>query len=387
MFRSIALKTMFLFWFSLQINANAGNNTCGAGMTVINPFHIDIDPMEGLLLINIENDPDSVYIGFEPQVFDDPINGNGMLVIAWRVDGYVDVYHQPGLKPDPSKYDIVGKGLAAMVERPLHGAYFRVEENGVQSWFSFVDIYNREIEVRIHEQSTRRRKPFGLLAPMGHAAENPSAMPMIFLHDFYFVRRKDTQIEVLINGHHHASDKLPMPMDRQRMYFARYSPDPLIATLNPAHNGPLNELQASGELTFKRTGNNFNLKNHNGRYYIESITAHYNEHQLDMVFSPAFPNIAQVMPGDSFKGNFVIEGDRSTGKIKGTYSLVEEDGEIRIHLTPCGGWKPRVSKFSLRFMYTVSGMFKNWPKTYHWYATIQKADGGQFVMESAWERK
>ena len=61
-----------------------------------NPFHIAIDPMERLLLVNFEKDPDSLYIGFEPQVFDDHINGKGHLVIGWRIDGKVDVYHEPG---------------------------------------------------------------------------------------------------------------------------------------------------------------------------------------------------------------------------------------------------------------------------------------------------
>ncbi len=93
---------------------------------LLNPFRIDIDPMERLLLINIENDPDSLYIGFEPQVFDDQINGSGQLVIAWRVDGKVDVYHQPGLKLSPEKYNIAGKGLANMLEREMPDAFFFV---------------------------------------------------------------------------------------------------------------------------------------------------------------------------------------------------------------------------------------------------------------------
>jgi hypothetical protein len=66
------------------------------------PFGLHIDPMERLLLINIEDDPDELYVGFEPQVFDDDAHGRGMLVIGWRVDGRVDVYHQPTLSLDPA---------------------------------------------------------------------------------------------------------------------------------------------------------------------------------------------------------------------------------------------------------------------------------------------
>jgi hypothetical protein len=42
------------------------------------------------------------------------------------VDGRLDVYHQPGMHPDPGKYDIAGKGLAHMVERPLKMHFLRL---------------------------------------------------------------------------------------------------------------------------------------------------------------------------------------------------------------------------------------------------------------------
>ncbi|MDR5659887.1 hypothetical protein RH915_10340 [Serpentinicella sp. ANB-PHB4] len=84
---------------------------------LINPFKIDVDPMERLLLINFEKDPDTIYVAFEPQVFDDTPHGKGHLIIGWRQDGKVDIFHQPSLKLNPEDYDIVGKGLANIVER------------------------------------------------------------------------------------------------------------------------------------------------------------------------------------------------------------------------------------------------------------------------------
>jgi hypothetical protein len=38
-------------------------------------------------------------------------------------------------------------------------------------------------------------------------------------------------------------------------------------------------------------------------------------------------------------------------------------------------------------MYTVAGVFKNWPKTYYWNARIHFADNQQPFMHSYWERK
>jgi hypothetical protein len=76
---------------------------------MINPFRIDIDPMKRLLLVNFEKDPDTTYVGFEPQVFDDAVNGRGHLIIGWRQDGRVDVFPEASLRLAPDKYDIAGK--------------------------------------------------------------------------------------------------------------------------------------------------------------------------------------------------------------------------------------------------------------------------------------
>lgn len=351
------------------------------------PFSIHIDPMESLLLINIENDPDSLYIGFEPQLFDDTINGKGMLIIAWRTDGYVDIYHQPALKLDPDKYDIAGKGLANRVEVPLEGAYFRVEERGVQAWFQMTDIMNRNIEVSIRENHPRKRKPFGLLAPMGDAAQNPSALPLVLLHDFYFVRQKHTQVSVEIDGKLHTPDKLPMPMDRRKMYFIRYSTDPLIATVNQAFSGPLEPIEIINDSECFHHETRLQLNNNKRYYQIEKISRGYKNHTLQMNFDPPFPNIADIQTGDKLNGIFKIEGDHSTGIVKGDYTLAEKDGAITITMNPSHGWKPRPDKISLRMMYTVAGVFKKWPMSYYWNAEISFDEDGQPFMKSQWVRK
>ncbi len=101
----------------------------------------------------------------------------------------------------------------------------------------FKDFQNRIVEIRIHEYNRRKRKPFGLLAPMGDAAKNPPAMPSVLLYEFYFVRKRNTEFHVSIDEKTHQPDGLPVPMDWTSMYFTRYSPQPFIATLNPAFDG------------------------------------------------------------------------------------------------------------------------------------------------------
>lgn len=353
---------------------------------ITNPFRINIDPMERLLLLNFEKDPDETYIGFEPQVFDDGIHGRGHIVIGWRIDGKVDVYCQPGLKLDPEGYDIVGKGLAEMVETQFTEAYYEVNDYGVQAHYEFNSIDNRQVVIKISEKNTRRRKPFGLLAPMGDAAEKPSAMPLVLLNDFYFIRKNNTEAKVSIGGKLHKLDELPVPMDGTRMFYARYSPEPLIATLNPAYDGELKpfsiehqqRLAGSEELDIE-------LDWVKDKPYIKSLTRKNTIHPLTLNFIDAFPDIRSLENGDVFSGEFEIKGHPTTGKIGGSYE-VEKNGEIMIKMIPTQGWDPTPSKLSLRFMYSVAKIFKNWPKTYEWTANIQEDGNGVYHMQSRWDR-
>ena len=223
--------------------------------TLVQPFAIGIDPMARLLLVNIDGDPDDVYLGFEPQAFDDEVHGRGLIVVAWRRDGRVDVYHQPSVTLDPATYDIAGAGLHAMLERPFDGAWFEIRESGVDADLRFHDADGRRVELTVRELGTRPRPRFGLLAPMGDAATSPSALPLVLLRDFSFVRRTASEVRVAIDGREHRIDALPVPIDRQAATFVRYAQAPLIARLNPAHDGAATLLDgaASGVRTLAET--------------------------------------------------------------------------------------------------------------------------------------
>ena len=358
-----------------------------ADLPIYSPFALEIDPMESLLLVNFADDPDEIYLGFEPQLFDDARHGQGLLVIGWRVDGRVDVYHKPGLRLDPETYSIAGQGLAHMVERPLVDAYFRVEAAGVDAYFAFEDIAGRPVEVSIVEQSPRLRKPFGLLAPMGNAATAPSALPLVLLHDFYFVRRAHTTVSIQVDGVTRKPDTLPVPMDGSRMYFLRYSPDPLIATFNPAHRGRLeplarhsNTLARQGELTF-------DLVDNDGFPEIGAMRRSYKEREVVVRFSPPLPDLLSLLPDAHTQGTFRIEGDPATGTVSGDYTVTRQGDLIHVEAVPSGGWQPNESKWSVRLIYWMASDFTHWPKTYRWTATLDVKDPAQVTMESGWTRQ
>lgn len=56
-------------------------------MKIYPPFSIGIDPMDRLLLINFEKDPDSIYVGYEPQVIKNTPHGESHLIILCAQNG------------------------------------------------------------------------------------------------------------------------------------------------------------------------------------------------------------------------------------------------------------------------------------------------------------
>lgn len=351
------------------------------------PFHIDIDPMERLLLVNFEKDPDAVYLGFEPQFFNDSVIGTGHLIIGWRTDRKTDLYHEPSLKLDPTKYSITGAGLNQMIEVKMDVASFEINHFGAQVNYAFKDILGRAIKIKISERNNSKRKPFGILAPMGDAALNPFSMPLVFLHDFYFVRQKDSEINVSIDSRTHKIDELPMRLDFQKMTFIRYSPKPLIATFNPAFDGLLQELEIDkGQKIAENKNSTFELEWSNEQPFVKSMEVKNQIHPLKISLNPSLPCLNSIGENQKHFGEFHISGHPSVGSVSGSFIVKSGINSVSIKLNPHKGWKPTYTKFSTWFLFNVSKIFKKWPTTYQWKADLAKNDDGKWYMRSNWKR-
>ncbi len=351
----------------------------------LNPFRLHIDPMARLLLINRVGDLDAVYSGFEPQAFDDAVHGRGLIVLGWRRDGRVDVFHQPHVRVDPATYTIVGDGLHRIVERPLEGARFAIGPMGVDADLSFDDLVGRRIELRIVERGARTAERFGLLAPMGDAATHPAAMPLVLLRDFGFVRVVGSEIHITIDGRLQKVGRLPLPIDGQRRHMLRYAEAPLIATINPAHDGPLTPIDAGGDAV-DDAGDLVTLVDGAGHRAIERIERRSREQFVRWTFDPPFPNPLDLRSSAECSGRFSIESDPRVGRVRGEYRVQRGDDRVRVRVVPSGGWTPNERRWSVRLMYAVAAVFRRWPKTYVWEGEIELGATGETRMRSGWTR-
>ncbi len=367
--RALVFSVLFIFLlmglYAVPISAAEG------GTLLPIPFSMPIIPMEALLFLNFEQDPDSVYWGFEAQRFDDDLQGTGQLVIGWRVDGKVDIFHDPQLRLDPDGYDIAGGGMAHMVARDFKDSFFAVGESGMEAHFSFEDLQGRLIEFEINEKNKRAPRPFGFLAPVGEDAENPSAMPILMLHDFYFVRRKGTEISITIDGRSHRPDVINFPIDWSIMYLTRYTPDPLVMTLNPAFDGPLTTLKVTEETRVIEEDTIYEVDYLGETPLLKAIQREADGRSVRLSFEPAFPNLS-AFEGPSASGDFSIKGDPALGEIRGSYTVTQVGDELKIVLVPSGGWIPQRERLGLRILYTVVRFFRDWPKSYQWTALVHE---------------
>jgi hypothetical protein len=349
------------------------------------PFDFSLEPMERLLLINMEKDPDEVYLGFEPQVIDDDYIGRGMRILAYRQDKKIDVYQQPGMRSVKSDFDVAGKGCENLVERPLENAQFEMTEQGLYVHFSFEDIQGRRIEVQVIEDQSRLPKLFSLLAPLGSSTEKPPALPLFFMFDFGFVRKAGTKTLLKIQDRQHHLDNLPLPFEGQAVFFTRYCLDPFLLTWNTRREGPLTVFEDVRFAEVEYGPARYYLVEKNGHFEIDRVKVSNDKHAFLFSFSPPVPDITGLREGVNLEGKFEISGEPSAGKVSGIYRLQRSANSVKMIVQPSGGWQPSEKLFTLRLIYRMASVFRKWPKTYLWNAVFSRTGQG-WQQKAEWSR-
>ena len=87
-----------------------------------------VDPRARLVLFDIADDP--VYVAMEVQVFDDDVQGRGVLVLLARHDAKVEVYRQPQLTVQERRFS-VGRGIDAWRDAVIDPARVEITHDGI----------------------------------------------------------------------------------------------------------------------------------------------------------------------------------------------------------------------------------------------------------------
>ena len=362
---------------------------------VLSPFHLVPDPIGSLLLANVEGDPDEVYLGFEPQWFTGGWAGEGLVVLGWRTDGRVDVFHEPGIRLDPELYRITGEGMHRMAEREFRPRTLEFGPTGAHMDLGFDDLEGRRVELFVRETDPRPRRPFGLLAPVGGAAVRPPALPLVLLRDFDFVRRRGTEIRLIIDGRQHDPDPLVFPMAGARVWFWRYSPRSVVVRLNPEDRvlaEPVVPLAADPPAWSGSSQGTWvdGVVGPHGRVEIHRFAREVDGDTVMVALHPPLPHLTALAPGSRAHGRFRISSHPSLGTVDGEWTVAAETGgRIRMELIPTGGWSPGPAPRSANLLFRVVDLFRGWPATYRWEAVLETAGphaGGSHHLDARWIR-
>lgn len=347
------------------------------------PFSFSVDPMEHLILINFEKDPDEIYHTFEFQQARKPNGEKSLLVIAYRNDGATDIYHQP-LFPFASQASILND--VQFFSRPLEDAKFEINADRLEVFFAFEDKKGRRIHVKVDEGNRWKKNPFFLLAPVGTVSRQPMSFPVYSLYEMSFAKRKCTDITIEIDKVNHQPDTFPLPIDYSRNYFTRYSADTFNIDWNKNFHGDLSPLFPGKENILADDGVTYRLTSRDGHHEMESMSARNGKHTITANFFPPVPDIACLRTEVSVNGRFTIKPDKSTGVLHGGYFLKRRGDDVTIQLHPDGGWQPNEKRWILRLLFKMVKVFREWPGSYVWNAEISFNLPENPVMKSAWKR-
>lgn len=351
--------------------------------TVYSPFGFDIDPMEKLILVNFEKDPDEFYNILEFQQSRDNKGIKHILVIAYRKDGSTDVYHQAGF-PFGSQDSVLNN--ASFFERSLDNAKFNVNSDLMEVYFLFEDKMGREIKVIVNERKREKKTPFFLLAPVGSNSKKPKSLPIYSLYEMSFTRIKHTDISIEINKVTHKPDTFPIPIDWSKNYFTRYSADTFNVDWNKNFNGQLSPLSPDNNQKIENLGVTYEMVENSGHYEIKRMSAKNKKHKIVIEFYPPIPDIVCLREEMDIVGDFSITTDNSSGAVSGYYQIKRQGNEIDFEINPNKGWEPNESRCILNLLFFFVKIFKEWPKSYVWNAKISLDEKSHPTMQSDWKR-
>lgn len=351
---------------------------------VILPFGFTYYPLKKLALINFEKNPDEHYLGLEPQYIDDQKIGKGYRVVAYRNDGYVDVYDEVSLNDNnDDSFNVTGKGLCERIKVEMKNTGFERAEGCVHIAFEFIDKFNRLIAVHITERTKKKTKGLQLLAPVGSSTENPSYLPLFFLYNFDFVRKYKTDVQVTIDKKEMEIDKFPMPLpkDFQWRYYTRYSDDCQIIEFAKAGNSVLEEFFMDDNNSVVREGIEYRYTK---QKELKHIMLQQGEHIFSVAFKKGFPDLQNLDNNSSYEDSFTMTADAEMGAVGGHYSVKRNHNEATIELIPSGGWKPEPDSWFTKLLFKDKSLFCSWPKTYRYIQTVNLLT---LQSAAAWERK
>ncbi len=344
------------------------------------PITLELSPIRRLLIIDIADDP--TYRTLEPQV----LGGAGkdvLVLLAYRHDGYVELYAPTGGDVDPSGYDGLGKGLHGLHHAPFDLARFEVDDDGLHLELALAASNGRRFDLRMHEHLAGRRDRFPVLAPVGGAFDTPAFFPFLWLPGMSFVPVRGTEVGVRVDGQVRSIPRLPLPIGGRRCLMARYDPDVLVCQLNPDSVRVAPRVPVPG--TQGPAGPDVDIVEVHEGFAITAIRVGRGGHTCAVRLAPPLPDLRSLPAHSHRSGAILLEADDAT-QLRGRYELDRAADRVDLVIESFGPWRTRLRRPLLALLFRLP-IFRRWPMTYRWQATLELDGSPQGRLASRWTRR
>jgi hypothetical protein len=341
------------------------------------PFDLRVATIPAFLNGELADHP--AYDGFEVQRYDDPVRGTGTLVfLSRRADRLVDYYVTPGLELDRTAF-VLGAGTRSWNETAFERDTLVVHDDGLEADVRFEDVDGRTIELAIDDRDGQpRRRAELLLAPVSSGVDRPSSMLVVLLHRFDLVRATGGA-GVRIDGVAADVGRLPGQRWHGRLLFKYAAPLTTVALL-PDVDGPLPAASDTVAEVVPGTAEGS----------IAALTAAAGDDQVRFELGPAFPAVTSLPDDARVEGRWrllVDAPDVQDGRhviTGGTWSARRQGSTVDLTLEVTRPWRPGPLPPVERVVTRVAPVFRRWPTTYRWTATVGL--DGPPTLRSRWER-
>jgi hypothetical protein len=346
---------------------------------VLVPVSLELAPIRGLMIIDLNDDP--TYRTLEPQLLDGP-GGVGLVLLAYRHDEHVELYAEPDLPVDPSGYGGLGRGLLGIHRTTFDAARFEVTATGLELDIAFAAPDGRRIELHIHEHLEDGRDRIGLLAPVGGTFDIPEFFPFLWLPAMSFVPVRDSEVVVRVDGRRRTVTRLPLPLGGRRCLMARYDLDVMVCQLNPSWAADPRRPSAPAAGEPPEDGSDVVLVD--GHHATAGLQVRRGAHRCAVRFDPPLPDPRDLPPSAHLEGVVELRADGST-ELQGRYGIGRTGDRVTLTIDRIGPWRTRQRRPLLAVLFRLP-LFRRWPTTYRWRATLDLTAPTGDGWSSRWSR-
>jgi hypothetical protein len=342
------------------------------------PLTLQLSPLRGLLIMDLADDP--IYRTLEPQVIEEA-DGVGLTLLAWRHDGQVELYAEEHLQVDESGYDGLEQGLAGIHRTTFDPARFEITDDGLKLDIS-LSANGRRFDLHLHEHLRGRRDHFPLLAPVGGSFNAPAFFPFLWLPTISFLPVRRTEVSVRVDGQPRTISRLPLPIGGRRCLMARYDLDAMVCQLNPSWATDPSQMPAGTKAPSPHDGRD--VVDMDGKPSLAGQHVRRGAHICAVRLDPPLPDPATVPLSTRLQGSVQLQADGAS-QIQGRYELERTEEQVTLVIDRIGPWRSRQRRPLLALLFRVP-LFRRWPTTYRWEATLDLTASPEPAWTSRWSR-